>query len=102
MKDHYEESVVFQLKKRGIIDHATVSVYVRTDFDSGNSHVKFGSWDKSAIEGELYQIRTVGTTSWTIKAGRMSLVDGQYDVFNKDEVRYVDFDPSVPYIHLPS
>jgi hypothetical protein len=54
MKDHYEESVVFQLKKRGIIDHATVSVYVRTDFDSGNSHVKFGSWDKSAIEGELY------------------------------------------------
>lgn len=53
MNDHYEESVVFQLKKRGIIDHATVAVYVRTDFDSAKSHVKFGSWDKSAIEGEL-------------------------------------------------
>lgn len=91
-----QRSFLYQLKQQGMIDHCIVSFYVKPE--SGNtSQIKFGSWDKSAFDGELLMFRTTSQYSWALNANQFKL--GAVDLLLGD--RFVQMDPMYPYLYIP-
>jgi hypothetical protein len=67
------QNFVFQLKQKGIIDHATVSIY--TSSGGGNSSsIKFGSYDNGAMVFPMTPkvIPTINKQSWAVEMSSLS------------------------------
>ena len=56
---------LYQLHKKGLIDHLTFAIYLQSE-SKGKSNIKFGSYDKEGLKGDLTMLRTKNTTTWTV------------------------------------
>jgi hypothetical protein len=79
-----------------MIDNIVVAFYVNPE--TGNtSQIKFGSWDKSAIDGQMLMYKTTSTTSWAL--------DGQQFFLGATDLnlghRFIELDPMFPYMYIP-
>lgn len=75
-----------------------LSFYVRSRNDTF-SHIKFGSWDRSKTEGDIFKTRTrMDSKDWEIESKSVSTINEL--VIN--EMRYLDFDPAFPNTYVPN
>lgn len=80
----------------GHIDHPIMSFYTST---SGNqSYIKFGSMDKTALEGNFSLIGTTNNRTWSLNVINASIGDLALPI---GSFMSVEFDPMLPYIYIP-
>lgn len=94
----YEKNYLWKLQKDGLIDHMTVSIYLREH--TGNlSSIKFGSYDPSAIhpQSPLYLFRTVSQREWSLSVKDFQVNSGQILGATKE----LYFAYHLPYLYLP-
>lgn len=81
-------SFLVSLQKDKLIDDLIVSLFV--DYQTGNSTIKFGGWDKHALKRgtklELY--KTKSTSSWAIEGESFTFQD-----YKTVDTRYLQIDP---------
>jgi hypothetical protein len=78
-----ERNFLWQLKKSGMIENIVVAFYVMPD--AGNhSQIKFGSWDRSAVDGELRMYTTLSTATWALTSSKFTL--GSRDFITESRV----------------
>jgi len=88
---------VNKLVQNGLIDSPVMSFYTST---TGNqSYVKFGSMDESAFEGNVSQVGTTNTNSWSLQVVNASIGNDSLPI---DSFMTVNLDPMLPYIYVPS
>ena len=98
-----ETNFMYKLKADGKIDHLVFSLFV--DGINGNySSIKFGSYDKSGIApNEVLNVyKTHSIKNWNLVAysaivNNKNVIDGA-----ASSNRYINFEPGVPYLYLPS
>lgn len=99
-----EWNTLYQLKKRGYIDHMMFSVYL--SLAQGNTtHLKIGSYDEEGIEGGLENMHFLDTASddeWMIKMDTVKIGEDMVDIdIDFADPRFIIFELAYPYIYIP-
>lgn len=91
-----DTSFLLTLQRDKIIDSLIVSMFV--NYQTGNSTMKFGSWDKNAIkkDSKLELYKTKDTSTWSITGESFTF----QDLTTKVE-RYFSIDPQFPFVYIP-
>ena len=91
-----DTSFLLTLQKDKIIDNLIVSMFV--NYQTGNSSLKFGSWDKHAINKntklELY--KTKDTSTWALEGQSFT-----FQGLTTEVARDFSIDPQFPFIYIP-
>ena len=81
--------------KHNLINNKVFAIYLGGD----DAHIKFGSWDKGAILGDLSMF-PASENGYGALFTHLHL-GGKELVLNKGIAQSIIFDPSTPFIYLP-